>query len=368
MEATKINADSIRDVTVIDSKLKTWDGETVITHFDRPSGATIIIALHSSRLGPATGGTRMKNYPDFESALNDALRLSTGMTYKFAVSDFPRGGGKAVIWIPKKISSQTRTGLLQRYGKLIKKLNGMFYTGPDIGTSPADMDIIAETGAPYVHSRTPRAGGAGSSGPFTALGVFTGIQAACQHVFGNDTLAGRRVLVQGAGSVGQKLIEYLISAKAEVLFSDINEEIIRKYRDETGLEFVPPEKLFDIKCDVFSPCALGNVISRETIERLKCRIVAGGANNQLTETEDAQRLQAKKILYAPDYVINIGGAMAITGMESMGWSRREAEKQVVESVRNALERIFEMTASEGITTEAAARRLAEERLNSVDKE
>lgn len=352
---------------MIDSKLKTWEGETVIIHFDRPSAATIIIALHSSRLGPATGGTRMKNYPDFESALEDALRLSAGMTYKFAVPGFPRGGGKAVISLPEKFSPQMRTGLLQRYGKLIHKLNGQFYTGPDIGTSPSDMDIIAETGAPYVHSRTPQAGGAGSSGPFTALGVFTGIKAACQHVFGSVTLAGRRVLVQGVGSVGQKLIEYLRSAKAEVLFSDIDEKIIRKYRDEIGLEFVPPEKLFDTECDVFSPCALGNVISKESIERLKCRIVAGGANNQLTETKDAQRLQAKKILYAPDYVVNIGGAMAITGMESMGWSHQEAEKQVVESVRNALGRIFELTETEGITTEAAARRIAEERLNSVDK-
>ncbi len=164
---------------VIEQLLKDWDGETVVVRYDRPTGAWIFIAIHSTRLGPATGGTRMMPYPSPEAAIDDALKLAAGMTYKFAVPSFPRGGGKAVIAIPDDFDPQSRTDLLRRYGKLIQQLGGLFYTGPDVGTSSTDMDIIAETGAPYIHSRTPSAGGAGSSGPATAMGVFTGIQVVC---------------------------------------------------------------------------------------------------------------------------------------------------------------------------------------------
>jgi glutamate dehydrogenase/leucine dehydrogenase len=209
---------------MIESMIREWDGETVIVRFDPPTGAWILIAIHSSRLGPSTGGTRMKHYPHLKAALEDVLKLSAGMTYKFAVPGFARGGGKAVISIPEDLKPKPRTGLLRRYGELVHQLGGYFYTGPDIGTSPEDMDTIAETGAPYVFSRTPAAGGAGSSGPFTALGVFTGIQAACGHVFGDSSLKGRRVLVQGAGSVGTELIELLGDDGATILFSEIDEE------------------------------------------------------------------------------------------------------------------------------------------------
>lgn len=347
----------------MESLLREWDGETVIVRHDRPTGAWIFIAIHSTHLGPAAGGTRMKSYPDVQEALQDVFRLAAGMTYKFAIPGLPWGGGKAVVAIPPDFDPQSRPALLRRYGALVHQLRGLYYTGPDVGTSSADMDIIAETGAPYVFGRTPAAGGAGPSGPGTALGVFTGIQVACEHLFGEVSVEGRRVLVQGAGSVGETLIEYLRSAGAEVLFSEVDEGTIRHFRDELGLKFVPSEEVYTAECDIFAPCALGGVLDANTIPQLKCRIVAGGANNQLAGPKDAQSLRARGILYAPDYVINVGGAITLLGLETLDWTQGRAEEEVAESVRRALRQIFELAALEGITTEAAARRIAEERLS-----
>jgi len=348
----------------MESLLKAWDGETVITRYDRTTGSWIFIAIHSTRLGPAAGGTRMKSYPDVPAALKDALRLAAGMSYKFATPGMPFGGAKAVIAVPPDLDPQARPALLRRFGSLVHQLGGLFYTGPDVGTSSEDMDIIAETGAPYIFARTPAAGGAGSPGPFTALGVFTGIQAACEHLFGEASLKGRRVLVQGTGSVGGALIGHLRAAGAEVMFSEVDEGAIRRFHDEIGLKFVPPEAVYSTECDIFAPCALGGVLNANTIPQLKCRGVAGGANNQFAGPEDAERLRKRGILYAPDYVINVGGAMAIIGMETQGWTQERAEKEVVESVRRALRQIFDMAAKERMTTDAAACRVAEERLSA----
>lgn len=351
----------------IEALLRQWDGEHLIIRYDQPTGAWILIAIHSSVLGPATGGTRMKSYPGLEMAVDDVLRLSAAMTRKFAVPGFARGGGKAVICAPSDLTPEARSGLLRRYGEILHSLQGTFRTGPDIGTSPEDMDTIAKTGSPYVHSRTPAAGGAGSSGPFTALGVHAGIGVVCHRLFGESSPKGRRVVVQGAGSVGGKLIELLTRDGAEVLFSEIDGALALRIREEYGAEFVPENAVLTTPCDVFSPCALGGILSAESIPQLRCRGIAGGANNQLAEPEDAERLAARDILYAPDYVVSIGGAMGITGMEALGWSAIEAEKQVTESVRVALTRIFEMAATEGISSEAAARRIAEERLAAAGR-
>ncbi|MCP4581573.1 MAG: Glu/Leu/Phe/Val dehydrogenase [candidate division Zixibacteria bacterium] len=351
---------------MIDSLIKQWDGENVIIRHDKPTGAWIIIAVHSTHLGPAVGGTRMKSYSDLEAALTDALRLAEGMTYKFAVPALPYGGGKAVIAIPPDIDEKSRADLLRRHGALIHQLGGLFMTGPDVGISSADMDIIAETGDPYVHSRTEAAGGKGSPGPFTALGVFTGVQVACENLFDDPSLKGRRILVQGTGSVGGGLIELLGAAGAKVLFSEVAEDAIKYFRDEVGLEFVLPENLYTTECDIFAPCALGGILSYETISQLDCKAVVGGANNQFAVPKDADSLQARGILYAPDYVINIGGAMAIMGMETRGWTRDQAEEEVAACVRNALVKVFELAQAEGITTAEAAHRIAELNL-SMDK-
>ena len=347
---------------MVESILKKWGGETVIIQNDKPTGAWIIIAIHSTHLGPAAGGTRVTTYPDLKAAIQDAHRLSAGMTYKFAVPGIPFGGGKAVIAVPENFEQSSRPPLWRRYGKLIHKLGGLFYTGPDVGTSSEDMDIIAETGAPYVFARTPAAGGSGSPGPFTALGVFAGIQIACDHLFQNPSLNGRRVLVQGTGSVGGLLIRHLQKAGAEVLFSEVDEKAISYYRDEQGLEFISAEAVYETTCDIFAPCALGGILNEMTIPRLKCLAVAGGANNQLAEKEDAGRLQNRGILYAPDFVINVGGAMAVLGMETEGWSPGQARKEVTDSVCRTLKDIFVLADGEQIPTDAAAGRIAEERL------
>jgi len=342
--------------------LRQWGGESVTIRMDRPTGAWMIVAIHSTVLGPGTGGTRMKAYPDLKAAVADALKLSAGMTFKYAVADFPRGGAKSVIALPEDFDPSMRAGLLRCYGRLVQQFGGRYQTGPDVGTSPADMDIIAETGAPHVFCRTPEKGGAGDSGPPTAIGVFSGIRAVCEQLFGDPSPAGKRVLVQGAGSVGGRLIQLLKQAGAEVLFSDMDPAVVQHFRDKIGLEFVAPEEVFDCLCDLFAPCALGGVLNRKTIPRLKCLAVAGAANNQLAEPADAQRLWGRQVLYAPDYAVNIGGAVAIVGIEAMGWSRPQAEEQVRKKVRQSLRRIFETSASEGIDTESAARRIAEKTL------
>jgi leucine dehydrogenase len=347
---------------MMEDLIKNWKGETVITRYDRSSGAWILIAIHSTHLGPAAGGTRMKTYPDVASALKDAQRLAEAMTYKLAVSGLKFGGGKAVIAVPEDLVPDSRIDLLHRYGMLIRQLGGLFHTGADIGTCATDMDLIAETGAPYVFGRTPTAGGAGSSGAATALGVLTGMQVASEVIFGERSLKDRRVLVQGAGSVGGALIDYLQSAGAQVMFSDVAEGAVCHFRDGIGLECVPAEEVYHIECDIFAPCAGGQVLNAQTIPQLKCRVIAGGANNQLAEPQDAERLKERGILYAPDYVVNSGGAIFIVGMETQGWTRRKAENMVTEGVQDALSHIFELALTQDITTESAARQVAEQRL------
>jgi glutamate dehydrogenase/leucine dehydrogenase len=346
----------------IESLIEEWEGETVITRYDRPTGSWIFIAIHFTRGGRAGGGTRMRSYADTGLALHDALRLASAMTYKFAMAGIQMGGAKAVIAAPPKLDGQSRTDLLRRYGVMISQLGGLFSTGPDVGTSAEDMDIIGETGAPYVYGRTPAAGGPGDSGPMTALGVSAGIHLTCEYLFGEPSLENRRVLVQGAGNVGGPLIERLLASGAEVIFSEVDDTLIRRFRDELGVRYVPAEAVYETECDIFSPCAFGGALNRETIAGLKCRAVVGGANNQLAESEDAERLRTRGILYAPDYLVNLGGVLGLSGIEDRGWSQAEAETRVAETVNSMLGQVYELAKVENITTEAAARRIAEQQL------
>lgn len=253
-----------------------------------------------------------------------------------------------------------------RYGSLIQNFRGLFSTGADVGTSSEDMNVIAQTGAPYVFSRTSDQGGAGPTGGPTATGVFTGIQVTCKRLNGESSLHGRRVLVQGTGSVDGALIEMLVADGAQVMFSDVNPEAIRHFKDDLGLDFVPAEAVYQKECDIFSPCALGAILNPETITQLRCQAVVGGANNQLANPEDAESLKARGILYAPDYVVNVGGAMTLIGIETQGWTHEQAEKEVIEAVKGALGRVYEMAEREDTTTGAATRRIAQERLDSAE--
>jgi leucine dehydrogenase len=346
--------------------LEQWEGEEVIIHHDRPSGAWIIIAVHSTRLGPAIGGTRMKPYPDLEAAVQDALRLAGGMTLKWAAAGMDCGGGKAVVAVPPDLDPDARVDLLRRYGTVLGKHKGLFLTGPDVGTSAEDMDIIAETGDPYVFCRTAAGGGSGEPGPFTALGVFSSMEVAAKVLYGKPSLEGKRVLVQGVGSVGRALVDLLQKAGAEVLFSDVNHGVVGHFRDTVSLGFVSPDDVYDTPCDIFSPCALGAVLNEKTIPALRCQAVVGAANNQLAVPEDAARLRERRILYAPDFIVNSGGAVAALSMETRGCSRQEAEERVVQAIRENLSHVFELAETEGCTTDEAAQRLAERRLAGTE--
>jgi glutamate dehydrogenase/leucine dehydrogenase len=344
-----------------------WDGEQAILERDGPTGAWIAIAIHSTRLGPAVGGTRMREYASAADALADAQRLSAAMTLKFAVPGLPWGGGKGVIAVPPALTAAERPGLLRRYGRTIAGLGGRFRTGPDSGTTSEDMDVIAETGAPYVFGRTPAAGGAGPSGPATAIGVLAAIAVACEELFGSPSPAGRRVVVQGAGSVGLSLVRLLRTAGAEVLVAEV-EANASNLAAAAGAEVIPPELAIETPCDILSPCAFGGVIDERALSALRCRAIVGGANNQLAEEGIAQALAVRGILYAPDFVANAGGAMAGIRMEADGWVRERAEVEVRERISEALRRVFALARERALDPDAAARLLAQERLGAGRRE
>jgi leucine dehydrogenase len=344
---------------MMEELLRAWTGEHVVVRHDPEAKAWVFIAVHSSKLGPPTGGTRMKSYPDPVAALQDALRLAEGMTYKWAVLGVERGGGKAVIDIPDDLGDDAREQLLRRYARLVDRLAGGFETGPDMGTGPAEMDILAEETS-HVFGKSPRNGGAGDPGPYTALGVLSGIRACCGRAFGTDDLSERSVLVQGAGHVGAPLVRLLLQEGVKVTICDTDEQRVREL-EGLGCQAVEPERTYDQEVDVFAPCAMGGVLTAETIERLRCRIVAGSANNQLGTFEDADRLRERGILYAPDFVINAGGAIFLPSREGSGLALEAIEKQI-SKIGKTLLRILERSDREQISTAQSARRLAEAKL------
>jgi leucine dehydrogenase len=344
---------------VFEELLRRWDGEHAVIRHDEPSGAWMLVCLHSTSLGPAMGGTRLKSYGTPGEALEDAMRLASGMTRKLAVLGLPCGGGKAVIAVPEVPQGEDRRRLLERYGDLVESLGGSFVTGPDVNTGEADMDVLGER-TEHVFCRSSANGGSGDPSIHTALGVFHGIRASLAHALGSDELAGRTVLVQGTGSVGAKLTRLLLDAGAVVLVSDVDEERARA----TGAQPVDPEGALELECDVYAPCALGATLDATTIPRLRCRIVAGAANNQLAAPEDGERLRAAGILYAPDYVINGGGALHGIGLERLHWDADRLEREVA-GIGATLTRIYEAADAEGIPTAVAAERLAAERLTAA---
>jgi leucine dehydrogenase len=340
--------------------LETWDGETVVVRRDRESGSWIFVCLHSTRLGPAGGGTRMKVYATPAEALQDAMGLSAAMTRKLAVAGLPFGGGKAVIAVPEIPSGEQRRELFLRYADLVASLGGTFRTSSDMNTGETDMDVIGER-TEYVFGRSVEAGGSGSPAPPTAVGVYHGIRASLSHVLGSDDLEGRIVVVQGAGGVGSPLAHRLANAGASVLVADIDPGRADAVAARVGGAALPADQLFETECDVYAPCAVGGVLSVETVPQLRCRIVAGSANNQLAEPEAAEMLHARRILYAPDYVINAGGAIAIVGLEQLGWSTSELDTALAR-IGETLRQIYERADSRGISTASAADVLAEEQL------
>ncbi len=346
---------------VFEELVRSWDGEGVVVHFDQPSGAWMFVCVHSTRRGPAGGGTRMKTYAAPADALADAMRLSAAMTFKMACVDMPFGGGKAVLAVPGPLDGEERRGLLLRYADLVNVLSGNYYTGPDVNTSIADMDIIGER-CPYVFCRSEGRGGSGDPGPHTARGVFHGIRASVWQVFGTADLAGRVVLVQGVGDVGAALARQLAEADARVLISDVVAARALDLAGQIGANVVAPDQASSVECDVYAPCALGGTLGAQSIPRLRCGVVAGSANNQLAEPEDAERLRDAGILYAPDFVINAGGVLYAWGVERLGWTRDTVDVRL-EGIGNTLAEIYARADAAGITTAAAADDLARSRLS-----
>lgn len=340
--------------------LREWGGEFALTAYDEPSGAYMFIAVHSTVLGPAAGGTRMKTYASADEGLLDACRLAEAMTLKMAVAGLPMGGGKSVLAVPGDLDPQTRRNLLLRHARNVHALGGTYRTGPDMNTNSADMDTLNEV-TPFAFGRSVDNGGSGSSAPDTAVGVFHGIVASVAHVYGDPDLTGKRVLVQGAGAVGAPLAEMLVKAGAHVIVSDVTLDRVEALYDTLGVEVVAPASVIETDCDVFAPCATGGVLDPDTIPRLRCRIVAGAANNPLSEREDSDLLRAAGILYAPDFVINGGGAIHLIGYEALGWTQEQVERGLA-GIGDTLTEIYRTADAAGISTEAAAERLAQARL------
>jgi leucine dehydrogenase len=349
---------------VVEDLLGSWEGQSVSTHTDRSTGTLMFVCVHSTRLGPAAGGTRMKHYERPSDALRDGMRLSEAMTLKFASVDFPFGGGKAVIALPSPEipRGEARARLLREYGAFVNSLGGLYSCAPDMNTSAADMDVIGEVTS-YVFCKTEKAGGAGDTAPDTAVGVLHGMRAACRHAFGGDDLRGRTVLVQGAGGVGGRLIELLVETGAKVIATDVDAARLSALRDR-GIDTVAPDAALSVECDVLAPCAVGGVLNAQTIPGLHCRVIAGGANNQLETPADADRLRERHIAYAPDFVINAGGILHGGGLEALHWSRSELDARLA-NIGDAVYDILRAAERDGISTDAAARKIALERISAT---
>lgn len=336
--------------------------EQVVLCHDKASGLKAIIAIHNTNLGPALGGLRMWTYASEEAAILDALRLSRGMSYKNSVAGLHLGGGKSVIiGDPRKDKSEA---LFRAFGRFVESLNGRYITAEDVGTSTEDiMQVRSET--KHVAGVDLASGGSGDPSPFTALGVFRGIQASAKDVWGSDSLEGKTVAVQGLGHVGYYLCQHLHKAGAKLIVTDIYDDQIKRVVSAFGAEVVKPNEIYGVKCDIYSPNALGAVINDETIPQLKCAVVAGAANNQLKEDRHGDILKEKGILYAPDYVLNAGGVINVADeLEESGYNEARSTAKV-DRIFDTVTKVIEIAKRENIPTYKAADRLAEDRMETI---
>jgi leucine dehydrogenase len=334
--------------------------EEVVYGADSVSGLRCIIAIHSTALGPALGGTRFYPYASEEEALVDVLRLSKGMTYKAAAAGLDLGGGKAVVIGDPAVDKSER--LFRAYGRVVNSLGGRYITAEDVGTTTEDMEFIRrETrwalGTPVAE------GGSGDPSPATARGLLAAFKAVSRHLWGTVELAGRRLAVQGVGKVGFSFVRLLVEQRCEVVVTDAREEAVHKAVTELGVKAVEPDDIFSVDCDAFSPCALGGILNSQTIPQLACAAVVGSANNQLATREDGQRLAGRGILYAPDFVVNAGGLINVYD-EFRGYSRTRAMYRV-DGLLEATSRILESARAEGVEPVTAAERLAERRIKEI---
>ena len=343
--------------------MEKYDYENLFFCQDKSLNFKAVIAIHDTTLGPATGGCRMWNQYDCEmEAVEDALRLARGMTYKYAAAGVNLGGGKAVIiGDPRR---NDREPVFRALGKFINRLGGRYITGEDVGTTLTDMEYIRmET--EYVVTLPTYLGGAGDIAPMTALGTLRAMQACCNRVYGSNSLEDKRVAVQGLGAVGHNVVEQLHAAGAQMAVTDIDSAKAKAMASRYGVELVEPEAIYDVDCDIFCPCALGKVINDKTLNRLKCKIICGSANNQLAEERHGALLEQKGKIYAPDYIANAGGTIYDTDRLGVGGVSHERGRAKVSRIYANMERVFEIADRDQIPTYLAADRLAEERIGQI---
>ncbi|CAN7216408.1 branched-chain amino acid dehydrogenase [Peribacillus frigoritolerans] len=337
--------------------LEKYDYEQLLFCQDKQSGLKAIIAIHDTTLGPALGGTRMWTYASEEEAIEDALRLSRGMTYKNAAAGLNLGGGKTVIiGDPRKDKNEE---MFRAFGRYIQGLNGRYITAEDVGTTVEDMDLIHEE-TDFVTGISPAFGSSGNPSPVTAYGVYRGMKAAAKEAFGTDSLEGKVIAVQGVGNVSYNLCRHLHEEGAKLIVTDINKESVARAVESFGATAVNPDEIYGVDCDIYAPCALGAVINDQTINQIRAKVIAGAANNQLKETVHGDQIHEKGIIYAPDYVINAGGVINVAD-ELLGYNRERALKKV-ETVYDTIERVIEIAKRDQIPTYKAADRMAEERI------
>ena len=364
MTAEVVNTNELHKIDPVFGQLSFDNHEQIVFCNDKDTGLKAIIGIHNTVLGPALGGTRMWNYANEWEALNDVLRLSRGMTYKSAITGLNLGGGKAVIIGDAK--TQKTPELMRSFGEFVHSLSGKYITAEDVGMETADMDLVRDV-TPYVTGISEERGGAENPSPITAYGVFMGMKAAAKYKFGSDVLEDKKVLVQGIGHVGETLVEYLSNEGAKVIISDINQARLEEVSKKYGASIYTGADLYSADVDIYAPCALGATLNDDTIKKIKAKVIAGAANNQLAnEVIHGQALKDKGIVYAPDFLINAGGIINVYA-ELENYGKAEIMRKT-ENIYNTTLEILANAESHDITTSRAALNIAQARIDARKKE
>ncbi len=364
MTAEFLNAKDLHKIDPVFGQISFDNHEQIVFCNDKDTGLKAIIGIHNTVLGPALGGTRMWKYTNEWEALNDVLRLSRGMTYKSAITGLNLGGGKAVIMGDSKIDKTP--AMIKKFGEFVGSLSGRYITAEDVGTTTADMDLI-RTVTTSVTGISESNGGSGNPSPVTAYGVYMGMKAAAKYKFGTENLEGKKILVQGIGHVGETLVDLITKEGAQVEITDINEARLYEVATKYGAKIYTGNDLYSADVDIYSPCALGATVNDDTINRIKAKVIAGAANNQLAnEVIHGQILKDKGILYAPDFLINAGGIINVYA-EIAGYDSAESMRRT-ENIYNTTLEIFDFADAKGLTTYQAALSIAENRIAERKRE
>lgn len=352
------------DVHVLSEAQKRGHEQVVFFHYPRV-GLKAIVAIHNTALGPALGGCRMRMYENESQAIDDVMRLSEGMTYKSSMAGLDLGGGKSILFADPSMSEGRREMFLQ-FAECLNHLNGRYITAEDMGTSVEDVMVMREL-TKFAAGFSTDKGGGGDPSPWTARGVFQAIQAACERRFGSKDLKGKTVTVQGVGHVGMYLVEFLKEAGAKCVVCDTNENSLRAAKEKFGVEVVSTDAIYDVKCEIYAPCAVGQTVNPQTIKRLKCDIIAGAANNQLLDSSLYASIEEKNILYCPDFVVNAGGVISVGGEYNEGGWNRNWVMQKVSAIYNTTHRVLDESERRKKFPEVVAVELAKERVKDAEE-